>query len=131
MPKPRWNMSKSFSEASPSSKDQMELSTTTTKPILSELVDTIQEPTNLVLMPTTSASSSPASATGDQSSSQPSAAKSSQKVSLKSQVAPEKILEGLEEQQQKKRVLQVKKSDLDSFIQMMKEFEEIMECKSY
>jgi hypothetical protein len=109
----------------------MESSTTTIKPTLSELVDTTQQPTNLVLIPTTSASSSPASASGEVSSSQPIAAKSSQKVSLKSQVAPEKILEGLEEQQQKKRVLQVKKSDLESFIQMMKEFEEIMKCKSY
>ncbi len=124
-------MSKSFSEASPSSKDQMTASTITTKPILSELVDTTQQPTNLVLMPTTSLSLSPASASGEQSLSQPSAAKSSQKVSLKSQVAPEKILEGLEEQVPKQRILQVKKSDLEGFIQMMAEFQEIIDTKSY
>jgi hypothetical protein len=124
-------MSKSSSEAFPSSKEQMTASTIITEPILSELATTTQQPANLVLMPTVPASLSPVSPTGEVSLSQVSEAKSSQKQGLKSQVAPEKILEGLEEPVPKQRILQVKKSDLEGFIQMMAEFQEIIETKTY
>lgn len=124
-------MSKSFSSASPSLNQQMTASTVTTEPILSELESTTQQPANLVLIPTVAVSLSPVLQIGEQSLSQASVVKSSQNQELKSQVAPEKILEGLEEQQPKQRIMQVKKSELEGFIQMMTEFQEILDSKTY
>jgi hypothetical protein len=64
-------------------------------------------------------------------SSHASAEKSSQKPKLKSKVSPEKLLAELEgaQQQQQPHVLRVKKEDLDQFIQMMNEVDELLRSK--
>lgn len=86
---------------------------------------------NSILMPTVSSASSPASSPGAPASSPASAERSSQKPSLKSRLLPDALLEGQAGQQpQQPRVVKVKKEDLQAFIQMMSEFQEIMESKA-
>ena len=91
---------------------------------------------NSVLMPTALSASSPASLPGAPASSPASAERSSQKPSLKSRRQPDALLEELAQQQQagqeqqpQPRVVKVKKEDLQAFIQMMSEFQEIVESK--
>jgi hypothetical protein len=57
--------------------------------------------------------------------------RASQKPKLKSKVSPEKLLAELEgaQQQQQPHVLRVKKEDLDQFIQMMNEVDELLRSK--
>ena len=85
---------------------------------------------NSILMPTVSSASSPASSPGAPASSPASAERSSQKPSLKSRLLPDALLEGQAGQPQQPRVVKVKKEDLQAFIQMMSEFQEIMESKA-
>jgi hypothetical protein len=127
-------MSKSSSEVSHSSETQQIKSTIMTEPILSVLENTTQQPSNLVLMPTTETSSPSHSPSGDHSSFQASEVKSSKKPNLKSKVGPEDLLKNLESQQEGQvksqlKILEVKKSDLEAFKSMLKEFEEIMHSK--
>ena len=87
---------------------------------------------NSVLMPTVSSASSPAYSAGEPASSHASAEKSSKKPSLKSRREPDAMIEEHQQQVaqgQGPRVVKVKKEDLQAFIQMMSEFQEIIESK--
>ena len=88
---------------------------------------------NSILMPTVSPVSSPAYSPGEPASSHVSAEKSSKKPSLKSRREPDAMIEEhrqqVEQGQPLARVVKVKKEDLQAFIQMMSEFQEIIESK--
>jgi hypothetical protein len=125
-------MSNSSSEESPASAALTTASTTTTEQILSGWGGSAQM-ANSILMPTVSSASSPAYSPGEPASSPASAEKSSKKPSLKSRREPDAMIEEHQQQQaaqgQQPRVVKVKKEDLQAFIQMMSEFQEIIESK--
>lgn len=120
-------MSKSSSKESPSSEAQMGKSTTMIAQDRSPLVGSTEMAVNSVLQPTGGSGSNLPSSPGAAASSHASAEKSSQKRKLKSRVSPEKLLEELEKPSP--HVLHVKKEDLEQFIQMMSEVDELIRSK--
>jgi hypothetical protein len=122
---PKWIMSKSSQEEFPFSLTQKEISTIMTDTNQSLLASTTGQQQNVVLMPTTETSSQVLLPSGVQASPQQSVEKQSQKKSLKSKVSPEEILES-QTAAQGLKILHLKKSDLDAFAQMIKEYEEII-----